>query len=179
MNQFNFHQDLISWFLSHGVKIILILFSAFLISRFGRIFVQKIIRRMVKPNPETKDRKDEKKREDTLIRIFNSILSILIWVTAIVVILPEFGINIIPLLAGAGLVGLAIGMGAKDMIADFIAGIFIVLEDQYRIGDSVKVAGIEGEVLDLNLRRTIVIDKEGIVSSIPNGQIKISAKKTL
>lgn len=174
----NILNNLLPWFLSSGIKIIAILVGVKLISRFGKMFIEKFIRETVKPDRGTQDKEGEKKREDTLIKIFNSILNLIIWVIAIMAILPEFGMDVTSLLAGVGLLGLAIGMGAKNIIADFLAGIFIILEDQYRVGDSVKIAGVEGVVKNLNLRRTIIKDTDGIEHSIPNGQIKVSANKS-
>ena len=90
-------------------------------------------------------------------------------------ILPEFGINPTPLLAGDGLVGLAIGLGSKNLVQDYLAGLFILLEDQYRIGEEVDIAGKKGTVVEVNLRRTIVRDADGTVHYIPNGQVKTTS----
>lgn len=162
---------LIPWFLSHGLRIVIVLIVAFLANRFGKIFIEKAIRKAVKsdsfPDPEA-----EKKREDTLIRVFSGILSGIIWLVAILTILPEFGINIGPLLAGVGIVGLAIGLGARALIQDYLAGLFILLEDQYRVDEEVEIAGKKGKVIDLNLRRTALKDSEGKIHYIPNGQVK-------
>jgi len=92
-------------------------------------------------------------------------------------ILSELGINITPILASLGIVGLAVGMAAKDIIADFISGIFILLEGQYYIGDEVKIGDIEGKVKEITLRRTILKDKDNMLHFIPNSQIKIVARK--
>ena len=92
-------------------------------------------------------------------------------------ILPEFGVNVAPILAGVGLIGLAVGMAARDIISDFISGLFILLEDQYRVGDAVKLAGIEGTIEEITLRKTILKNSEGTRYSIPNSQIKIVAIK--
>ena len=170
----NLIQNLTPWFLSSGIKVIAILIVASFLNRMGRIFTEKIVRETIKDAKE----EAEKKRENTLIQIFGSTISLAIWLMASLTILSEFGVNIAPILAGAGLLGLAIGMGAKDIIGDFISGIFIILEDRYRVGDSVKIAGVEGVVKDINLRRTILKDAEGIEYSIPNGQIKITANKS-
>ena len=118
----------------------------------------------------------EIKRAKTLISIFGGSLKFIIWIVAFLMILPEFGINIAPILAGIGLLGLAVGMAARDIISDFISGLFILLEDQYCIGDKVKVSGIEGIVQEITLRRTILRNGEGVFYSIPNSQIKIVAK---
>ncbi|HDL74773.1 MAG TPA: mechanosensitive ion channel [bacterium] len=164
---------LISWFLGHGIKIILILIATYLLIRITKVFTAKIIRQAI----VDKDKESEKRREDTLIKIFTHALK-LIWLISILTILPEFGINIAPILAGAGLIGLAVGMGAKKIIGDFLSGIFIVLEDQYRIGDKVEISGIEGKVSDITLRRTIIKNQEGVIYSIPNGEIKITLNKS-
>jgi len=175
MNFQNFLSNLIPWSLSRGIKIVLILVVALFVNRFLQVFVEKIIKRMVesKLNGVT-----QKKRAETLISIFGGTLKFMIWIIALLVILPEFGIDIAPILAGVGLMGLAVGMGARDIISDFISGLFILLEDQYHIGDQVKIAGIEGEVQEITLRRTIIKDGEDVFHSIPNSQIKVVAKKS-
>ncbi len=161
-------------FIPNIIKIVGILFAAYLISRFGKIFIKRLIRKAV----NGKDKAFEKKREDTLNSIFSSTFKFAIWIIAITTILPELGINIGPVLAGAGLIGLAVGMGARSLIQDYISGIFIVLEDQYRVGDTVIIAKIKGKVKNVTLRRTILQDSEGLIHSIPNGQVKISANKS-
>lgn len=87
-------------------------------------------------------------------------------------ILLEIGINIGPLLVGLGVVGLALGIGARSLIQDYLSGFFIIFEDQYRVGEEVEIAGIKGKVLDINLRRTLVQNKEKVVYYISNGQLK-------
>jgi small conductance mechanosensitive channel len=76
-----------------------------------------------------------------------------------------------------GLVGFAISMAAKDILSDFISGIFVLLEDQYHVGDKIRVGNLEGEVVEFNLRRTVLKDESGILHLIPNSQIKIVSKK--
>ncbi len=169
----NFFQNLISWSISHGIKIIVILFIAWLSTRISRIFVSKLIKTLIeKAEIVGKDGKVQKQRGETLGKVFSSTLKIVIWVIVILTILPEFGINPTPLLAGAGLIGLAIGMGSKNLVQDYLAGLFILLEDQYRVGEEVDIGGKKGKVIDLTLRRTIIKDEEEIVHYIPNGQIK-------
>jgi small conductance mechanosensitive channel len=120
---------------------------------------------------------EREKRIETLISIFKSSSRLIIYSFAILMILPEFGINITPILTGLGLVGLAVGIGAKDIISDFIAGIFIILENQYQIGDEIKIAGVEGKVKEVTLRRTIIVDSNNVSHSVPNSQIKLVSKK--
>jgi len=169
----NFLKNLIPWLLSHGAKIIFILLAAFLLNHFLQIFLRKII----KKNLADRMNGERKRRVETLISIFVGTLGFIIYIIAILMILPEFGMNIAPILAGLGLAGLAVGMAARDIISDFISGIFIILENQYQIGDKVKIAGIEGRIKEMSLRRTVIIDENNISHSIPNSQIKLVSKK--
>jgi small conductance mechanosensitive channel len=90
-----------------------------------------------------------------------------------VTILPEFGVNVAPILAGLGLAGLAVGMAAKDILSDFIAGFFIIIEGEYNIGDEIEIAGAAGRVLDMSLRRTVLRDANGSTHIVPNREIKL------
>ncbi len=169
----NFFQATVSWFLAHGPKIALILVAAYLANYFLRIFIKKGINKRIINNING----EKRKRVETLISVFGGTFSFIIWIVAILMILPEFEINIAPILAGLGLVGLAVGMAAKDILADFIAGLFILLEGQYYVGDKIKISGLEGEVKEITLRRTIIRDEAGIIHSFPNSQIKLFSKK--
>ena len=169
----NFIQNLTSWFFIHGIKIIVILFIAWLTAKISRRIIFRLINTLIEKSEKiVKDGKIQKQRGKTLSNVFGSTLKIVIWIIAILTILPEFGVNPAPLLAGAGLVGLAIGMGSKNLVQDYLAGLFILLEDQYRVGEEVDIGGKKGRVVDLTLRRTIIKDSEGAIHYIPNGQIK-------
>ena len=157
-----------------GMRVILILLSAFLVERFLR----GLIRKFVESRLKDKIFKEERRAQlETIISIFSGTSRFIIWSIAILVVLPEFGIDISPILAGLGVAGLAVGMAAKSVISDFIAGIFIVLEGQYYVGEKVKIAGVEGEVKEISLRKTVIEDKDGLLHLIPNSQIKTVAKK--
>lgn len=171
-------QNIIPWVFSHGIKIIIILIAALIVVRFGRIFLEKAIRKLIKPDQVVKDPGAEKKREDTLIKIFSSTFKAIIWAIAILMILPEFGIDISGIFLGAGIIGVAVGFGAQYVIRDFLAGLFIMLENQYRVGDVVQLAGVGGKVEDITLRRTMVRDLEGVVHYIPNGEIKVASNQS-
>ncbi|MFC1893039.1 mechanosensitive ion channel domain-containing protein, partial [Chloroflexota bacterium] len=118
------------------------------------------------------------KRTDTLSSILVSVTGIVIALLTILTILPEFGVNITTLIAGLGVGGLAIAFAAQNLVRDFITGFFILLEDQYRVGDVVTVAGIAGVVEEIGLRRTVLRDLDGIVHSVPNGKVEISSNMT-
>jgi len=93
-------------------------------------------------------------------------------------ILPLFGINMGPLLASAGVVGLAIGFGAQTLVRDFINGFFILVENQYDIGDTVKIAGVQGAVEAMTLRRTVLRDDSGALHTVPSSQITVVSNLT-
>jgi small-conductance mechanosensitive channel len=167
----NWIDALIPWLLDHGIKIIVIALAAWLLNViFSRIITQAVRIAVVgDPNlpPEA-----EKKREDTLIRIFNGAMRIVIIILAVLMILQEIGLEIGPLLAGAGIVGLAFGFGGQYLIRDIINGLFIILENQYRIGDVVNLDDTGGALEDITLRKTTLRDLNGTLHHIPNGDIK-------
>jgi small conductance mechanosensitive channel len=119
-----------------------------------------------------------KKRRDTLLSVFLGAIRILIIIVVVLMILDEVGVPITTVLAGFGIGGIAVGFGAQYLIRDLIAGIFILIENQYRVGDVVKVADIAGLVEDVSLRKTVLRDLDGIVHHIPNGEIKAASNFT-
>jgi len=162
------------WFWQSGWKIVLIFLIAYLIHRFGYFFIEKAIRKAIKPDHFV-SQEAERKREDTLINIINKTLRVLLWLIALLMILSELGLNIGPLLAGAGIAGVALGFGAQTLIKDIINGLFIILENQFRVGDVICVGKICGKVEDITLRTTVLRDLDGTVHYIPNGQIKTTS----
>lgn len=166
---------LVNWLLEHGIKIVVILIAALVVVKLGKIFIARIVRRVIKEQEGVLTKEAEEKREDTLIGIFGGILTIVVWVGAIFAILSEFGIDIGGLIVGAGVIGVALGFGAQYVIRDFLAGIFIILENQYRIGDVVCFGKTCGTVEDITLRKTVLRDRDGIQHHIPNGEIKTAS----
>lgn len=156
------------------IEIALILAAAFIINKAGRKFIVRAVRKTVRDV----DQEAEKKRENTLIGIFGGVLRGLIWLVAGLMILSAFDINIGPILAGAGVLGVALGFGAQYMIRDFLAGLFIILENQYRVGDVVCLDGTCGGVEAITLRKTVMRDLDGKVHHIPNGTFKVAANLT-
>ena len=170
--QFNDWSKLVfPWLMSHGVKILFIIAGAYVVNMISKKFIDKTIRIAVAADrhmsPEA-----ELKREDTLIRIFSWAISIMILMLASLMVLQELGVPVGPLLAGAGVVGLAFGFGGQYLIRDIISGFFIILENQYRIGDVVNFDGTGGLVEDISLRMTTLRDLDGTVHHIPHGEIK-------
>ena len=163
--------DLVSpWILSHGIKIILIAVGTYFLNRFLSHAIEKIVRTAV-VSDKYLSKEAEEKREDTLIRIFTWSGKILILFVAILTILQEIGIPIAPILAGAGIIGIAVGFGGQYLIKDIISGFFFILENQYRVGDVVNFDGTVGLVEDISLRMTTLRDLDGTVHHIPHGEI--------
>ena len=109
-----------------------------------------------------------------LVRVAGSLLAVI----ATLMVLNLFGIDIGPAIAGLGVAGIAVGLGAQTLVKDWLAGIFIVLENQYSQGDIVRIAGVDGVVEDFSLRRTTLRDLDGTVHSVPNGQIAVASNMT-
>lgn len=162
------------WLTSSGVKILIILVAAVLAKVISGIVIEKLIRKVVRSNHFI-SKEAEKKREDTLITVFSEAVGIGILLMAGLMALTEVGINTAPLIAGAGIIGLAFGFGGQYLIKDLISGFFIILENQYRIGDVVKFGETAGLVEDINLRTTILRDLDGVVHHVPNGEIKTAS----
>ena len=155
-----------------ATKIFVIFLLAYFLNRSFYLILKKYLEQKVKDGLEEK-----RKRIQTLLSAIGGTAKLIIWVLAFLMVLPELGINIGPILASLGLAGFAIGMAAKEILSDFISGLFVLLEDQYHVGDRIRVGNLEGEVVEFNLRRTILKDDQGNFHLIPNSQIKILSKK--
>jgi len=165
------------WFIEHGTGILFILLLGALLWVAVERFLPSLIGRIV---VRTKGESKEgiKKRRDTLSAVFMGTGKVVIVVAVIFMVLSELDIPIAPVLAGLGIAGIAVGFGAQYLIRDLIAGVFILLENQYRVGDVAKVADIAGIVEQVNLRKTVLRDLDGIVHHVPNGEIKVASNYT-
>lgn len=114
----------------------------------------------------------------TLAGVINSVGTFIIIFVALMQVLPIFNVDVKPLLASAGIAGLAIGFGAQTLVKDVINGFFILVEDEYAVGDVVKIAGAQGTVEIMTLRRTVLRDTTGALHSVPNSEIKIITNLT-
>jgi len=164
-------EAVIPWLLTHGIKIIIIAAGAWVLNKIISGIIIKAVRIAVVPDQNMSE-EAEKKRENTLIRIFTGAIKIAFLLVSILMILQEIGIEIGPILAGAGIVGLALGFGGQYLIRDIITGLFVILENQYRIGDVVNIDITGGLVEDISLRKTTLRDLNGTVHHIPHGEIK-------
>jgi len=168
----------IGWLAESGIRILVIIVIAVALYFALRHLTPRLIKRTVAQRMKGELEEAIKQRSDTLSSVLIKASLGIIAILALVTILPEFGINITAMLAGIGIIGIAIGFGAQSLIGDYLSGIFILLEDQYDVGDVVRVAGIAGLVEEVGLRRTVLRDLDGLVHSIPNGEIKAASNFT-
>src|SRR5215207_5753393 len=119
-----------------------------------------------------------RKRMDTLDGLGAHVLQAFIAVIAVLMILGELNFNIAPAIAGLGVVGIAVGFGAQAFVRDYLNGALILIENQFAKGDVVNIAGVAGTVEDFTLRRTTLRDLDGVVHTIPNGDIRVASNTT-
>ena len=141
---------------------------------FGKLILKLIVKRLARVVDDGDGARvsQKGKRAETLGHIIMSIGNIVIYAIILFMVLNLFGVDIRPVLAGAGVIGLAIGFGAQSLVKDFVSGLFILVEDQYGIGDKVKIGNYEGNVIRITMRSTVLKDKEGKLYYISNGSIK-------
>lgn len=185
---------LADWFIDRPLRILFVIALAWMLVRLLRRLVKKFasevaersagrragddvtfgsLRRKVSIATGRADSTDRAtQRAVTLGRLLESLVSIVVWTTAIFIILGEVGISLGPLIASAGIAGIALGFGAQSMVRDFLAGIFVIVEDQYGVGDFIDVAFATGEVVQVGFRTTQLRDVEGVLWTIPNGEIQ-------
>jgi small-conductance mechanosensitive channel len=164
----------IDWFLASGLHIVIVVVLALILTRVARVFSTRLIAIVVKQ----KEDPEFQKRTQTLGAIVRTISTVAILIVASVTVLNELGIEIGPILAAAGIVGLAVGFGAQSLVKDVISGFFMLLEDQIRVGDVVQIAGKGGLVEKINLKTTILRDLAGNVHYVPNGHIDVVTNMT-
>jgi small conductance mechanosensitive channel len=167
-----------NWLIVHGIPILIIVVVGAVLWFALNKFLPPVVRRVVAQTGYKESEQGIEKRTKTLLSIFRGIGRVFIIVVAIMMILDEVGVAVAPVLAGFGIAGVAVGFGAQYLIRDLIAGIFIILENQYRVGDVVRVADIAGLVEDITLRKTVLRDLDGIVHHVPNGEIKTASNFT-
>ena len=177
INEFSAH-GVIDWLGTHGIRVLVIIIVAVVIYFLLRRFIPTLVKRSMSRQTKRQPKGEVKKRASTLSSVLIKTSTVIIAIFAIFTILPEFGVNIAAVLTGFGIVGIAVGFGAQSLIKDLLAGIFILLEDQYGVGDVVNVAGIAGLVEEIGLRRTVLRDLDGVVHSVPNSEIKVASNFT-
>ncbi|UCB43382.1 MAG: mechanosensitive ion channel family protein [Dehalococcoidales bacterium] len=169
--------DVTDWLLDPGVRILIILIIGGVLWFILRRVLRPIVSRtMVRTKGES--RRGIEKQTDTLTGVFTGIARIGVLIIVLLLILTELGVNIGPILAGFGVAGIAVGFGAQYLIRDLIAGVFVIMENQYRVGDVASVAGITALVEDITLRKTVMRDLDGVVHHVPNGEIRTASNYT-
>jgi small conductance mechanosensitive channel len=170
--------EVIDWAATNGVRIGIILAIAAAVDLALHRLIPRAVRLAVERQLRDKPQEEIDKRIVTLAGVFTGTGRAILIAVAAFTILPVLGINIGPLLASVGIVGLALGFGAQSLVKDIISGLFILLDNQYGKGDVVTVGGISGLVEDVGLRRTVLRDLDGIVHYIPNGEISVASNFT-
>ena len=153
-----------------GARIVIIAVAAYVLIRVGTAATRRFEREL--SHGTGLDVIERTKRVQTLGRLLRHTLTIAGSAIALLMILREIGIDITPVLTGAGIVGLAVGFGAQTLVRDFISGFFLILEDQVRVGDIAQINGQGGLVEEVNLRTIVLRDEQGAVHVYPNGEIK-------
>jgi small-conductance mechanosensitive channel len=165
------------------VPVVLILVVAFVLLRAARIFVHGIVKALM-DREATEGTAQElsavelKKRMDTLDGLGANVIQFFIVIIAGLMILRAFGLDIGPAVAGLGVVGVAVGFGAQHLVRDYLNGALILIENQFSKGDVIRAAGVSGEVEDFSLRRTTLRDLDGVVHTVPNGEISVASNLT-
>lgn len=152
-------------------SIVLIIVITFVVLRLLRSTVQKFVRRILERRDEPA--RDLTQKAQTLASVIESTGRLLILIVAGMMVLTNLGLEIAPLIASAGIAGLALGLGAQSLIRDMINGFLILFENQYAVGDFVTIDPVSGTVEELNLRRTVLRSVNGAAIVIPNGQVMI------
>lgn len=168
-------EQLSAWITTSGLRIVLILATASLLLQAIRLLTARLSRPLTDLTPQTLERR---KRAQTLSATARAVATTVLFVVSAILILGEIGVDVIPLVAAAGIGGLAIGFGAQNLVRDVIAGFFLLLEDQIRVGDVVKIGDKAGQVELIGLRIITLRDFDGSVHIIPNGTITSVTNQT-
>ena len=179
-----FWNDLVSqtvtWLISTLPSLLIIAILAFILLKVANLFLRRIKPIMLKHmgSGSDLDSRELEKRLDTLLGILRSIIKVVIWVMVGMLVLRKIGIDIAPIIAGAGIVGLAVGFGAQELVRDLIAGFFMLLENQIREGDVAIVNGTGGLVEHVGMRTIVLRDLSGVVHVFQNGKINTLSNMT-
>lgn len=173
------HDQAVDWIRGSGFHMVIIIFSAWLVRRILSMTVTSVMRRAMHIEQTFATDLDREKRMETFIALTNAGISVVVWVIAGISIMQEFGIKPGPLMTGAGVIGVALTFGMQSLFKDFISGFFIVMENQYRVGDDVELDATKGVVEHVGIRTTVLRDTDGNIHFIPNGLIQRTTNKSL
>ncbi len=159
------------WLFGPGLHIVFILVGAYALQRMLRLTISRLPGLVVRTDGPTAEVGERRKRAQTVSRSMGKLVSAVVWGIAGLMVLRELNVDIMPILTGAGIAGLAVGFGAQNLVRDVISGFFIILEDQIRVGDIVIINGKGGLVEAIRLRTTVTRGFDGVVHIFPNGSI--------
>jgi moderate conductance mechanosensitive channel len=174
---------ILGWLWDPGLRILLIVVIALVVIRLARTFVHGTVKALL-DREATEGTAQElsaveiSKRMDTLETLSTNVIRLFVTLTALVMVLGELNLDIGPALAGLGVVGIAVGFGTQSIVRDYFTGALILIENQFSKGDVVTIAGVSGTVEDFSLRRTTLRDLDGVVHTVPNGEIKVASNRT-
>lgn len=164
-----------------GLSIVTTILTTAILYLLGVLFMGSLVNRIVKARGRTWHKKDIEKRQKTLAGLFTTVWRILVitggTLALFTTIFPD--VSLAPLFASAGIVGVALGFGAQSLVRDFLSGIFIISENQYRVGDVIEIEGFGGSVERVGARSTVIRDPDGNVHYFPNGMIQHVINKTM
>ena len=185
------------WFIDRPLNVLLIIAIAWIVSRIARRNTQRMVRRLVAPDRAAATRRLQRvgigdpsrligeeagprreSRANSISAVVSSTLLVVIWAVATFLVMTELGLDLGPLVAGAGIAGIALGFGAQNLVKDTIAGFFMLIEDQYGIGDIVDLGEATGEVEEVSLRTTVLRSLDGTVWHVPNGEVRRVGNKS-
>jgi moderate conductance mechanosensitive channel len=163
-------KQIVSWLFSRGIHVLIIVTGAYITLRAAHLTIEHLKYRAAGLGTDPRDL-ERQRRAATLGSILSSILTALVFFLAGLMVLREMSIDIMPLLTGAGIAGLAIGFGAQNLVRDVISGFFMILEDQVRVGDVARIQSVTGVVEEIKLRTVVLRDADGAVHVFPNGTV--------
>jgi len=189
----------VEWIVAKPLKVLLVVAVAWLLVALLRRGIRRLVEGLVTQREDQAAKRREesagapasahsrrlaeqaergRQRAQALGTVLRSLVSVVIWSLAALIVLGEFGVNLGPLIAGDGIAGIALGFGAQTLVRDFLSGVFMLAEDQYGVGDVVDLGGAGGTVEEIRLRTTRLRDAEGTVWFVPNGEIRRVANKS-
>lgn len=170
--------DVRAWLLTHGIRIVAVVLAIFLACESLRRTLPPALRHSLARGEESERRAEQLKRAETLSRVILETSVVALALVGAFLVLSEFGFNLAPVVAGLGITGIAVGLGAQSLVRDAINGLFILAENQFVRGDIVTIAGVTGRVEDVSLRRTMLRAEDGTLYIVPNSAISVAANRT-
>lgn len=189
--------QIVDWLIGRPLSVLATVIGAWIATRIAQRYVRRLVKRIVAPDRDATVRRLAKigidnpasligtepvprrdARATSISDVVGSTITAVIWVVAFILVLGEFGFDLGPFIAGAGIAGVALGFGAQSLVKDCIAGLFMLVEDQYGIGDIVDLGEAIGEVEQVTLRTTVLRSLDGTVWHVPNGEVQRVGNKS-